>query len=326
MKSGTTWFYESCVNSKDIFAPPVKETRILSTFDRFGKIDLLSKLSKEQDIQKNDFKKHQIKTFLEYPKVFVKQFSLLFSQIGSERLAPNAAIQFEWWLKYLSHTWTPKIFNTLSRVHEKRFSLDASPCNLIISQKTISLLKKEVPDPKIIVLLRNPFRRLYSSLCMDLEWKIALEKYKLSELLLFSNNEKNCTHLKEMLAHSFVVEGLNRWRLAFSDNRIFVIILEELSQHHEEIQNHLNKFLGINSLELKKNIVNSSNSYQPSQAAKQFLLPILENTHSACSKVLNIKLPFDIGDENKYETSQIQSGILKNRKPDRPKSTKTSQV
>jgi len=69
MKAGTTWFYESSLRCPEVYTPPVKELRILSTFERHGILALQEKMSSKSFESVERFTTDRRKTFLEYPRV-----------------------------------------------------------------------------------------------------------------------------------------------------------------------------------------------------------------------------------------------------------------
>lgn len=119
-------------------------------------------------------------------------------------------------------------------------------------------VRQELPDTKIVVVLRNPVDRAYSHYCMrqtrgkellSFEDAIDAEQERLSEALESFQHQPDA-HGAELLAHSYVARGLyatqlTDWYRQFPTERVFVMCYERFINDLDKEFGSLCHFLGI---------------------------------------------------------------------------------
>jgi len=315
MKAGTTWFYESSIRCPEVFTPPVKELRILSTFARHGILTLQEKMSSESFESVREFMDDRRNTFLEYPRVFIKQFADLYGAVGQKLLTKVSVDQFQWWLQYLAAPWTPQLFEQLSSGLTCKYVLDASPENVIVPHAVLTMLAKEIQRPKLVLLLRCPLRRILSHLWMFHEWRPVLASGSEDAIRALLASSKEQERLQTAVKHTCVLEGISRWRKIFGDESIFIIVLDEMQEYGAPIQEALEEFLEVDSFPLLEAKINRSREASFSKAWREKLAPTAASVREKLKLELHIDLPDEEESTVRISRSDMQSGRLDVRNP-----------
>ena len=152
---------------------------------------------------------------------------------------------------------------------------EASPFYLI-DPETPKLIHQQIPNAKIIIILRNPIERAYSSYFQSI--RSGWEKGSFSSAIDRSYDLKKRNEdltLRIIIEGGFFSEQVKRYLDIFGKNQVKILIFEEFIQHPEKEIFQLLDFLGVKIDELPK----LNKIYNPVTVPKNKLSKsIIENT------------------------------------------------
>ena len=133
----------------------------------------------------------------------------------------------------------------------------------------IKFIGKIMPRVKLIITLRNPVDRLWSSGLMHLVQgrKREFEEISESEFLQFLEG-------KEILKQGFYPEILKNWRTTFPPEQLFVCFYDDLVENPEVFLKNILAFLGADyniNIHVHDHINKSPHHQMPEELRKHFL-------------------------------------------------------
>ena len=128
----------------------------------------------------------------------------------------------------------------------KRYRLEASP-NYLYYPEIPSLIKKVLPDPKIIVILRDPSKRLFSLYeraiaHSDLPEHFTFDQYVTESLHRTSGHYVYWRGLRD----GYYIDYLPMWRDAFK-NDLAIVFFDDLKSNSRELTTRLYKWLSLDT-------------------------------------------------------------------------------
>jgi hypothetical protein len=234
-KAGTSWLHANLSLHPEVTMPPKKEINYLGKeyyyHDRDGIIGLLTS-SHFVQVQRRKYLKRRI---MHYSK------SLL--HLGKLRS------DLIWDFNFLLMPQTEQWYFSLFKAHS--VSGDISPVYYRIPEEGVYKISKNLPDLKVIILLRDPIGRVWSHTRMRIvnRYKITLEKA--SKEMFY---ESFATELEACPSY---VDMISRWKKHFKEKNVFVVFYDKLVEspldHFKEICN----FLEIGSHQLPDRLLNT---------------------------------------------------------------------
>ena len=218
-KTGTTWLYQCLRKHPDVYLTPVKELRYF-----WGK-----EFIKKDTLFKRRFSNHW------YFKSQRKRFKKVARKAKKSETKDWYTWEKNFFFSKRSDEWYMGLFDF------DKLPGDISPQYSQLSKESIEEMAKLLPRAKIIIGLRNPIERVWSSARMRVIKKAGPEKKdKIAE-------EK---FLKEFNRSYNMIQGgyinlINRWTEAFSKDQVFYYFFEELENAPEELYHRICDFLEI---------------------------------------------------------------------------------
>ena len=182
---------------------------------------------------------------------------------------------------------------------------DATAENLYYAEKAVSEIKKYLGDPKIIMILRNPIDRAYSSYMhtrRDGEEKLSFEEALKEEKKRIENNWRMIWHYKAIgLYYDQVRAYLNNF------SKVKIYLFEDLVNNKEEIISDLFNFLEVDT----KFIPNTKAIYNKTGMPRSKIIPnIVYKSPRFLRPLLNL-IPLNI---RKYIGMKVINSNLKKPK------------
>lgn len=130
-------------------------------------------------------------------------------------------------------------------------------------------LKKDVPEVKLIVLLRNPVDRLYSNFQHYKKYISSWsEKYPSFEDYLNTCSDSDYYLIEKGL----YVYTLQKWFKFFPRNQFIITSTEEMKESSQEVYSNILKFLGVDDFIIDDFKVHRENDYAPMKKETRDLL------------------------------------------------------
>ena len=117
---------------------------------------------------------------------------------------------------------------------------EASPNYLFLHEQSVQMIKKYVPDAKLIVVLRNPVERAYSDYLMNVRELVGNRK-PLAEQVIGSA-QSSYTLLKGRY-----YEGMKHFLEAFPPEQIQILMYSDLTKDSDRFMSQLYDFIGVDS-------------------------------------------------------------------------------
>ncbi len=154
--------------------------------------------------------------------------------------------------------------------NDDRYKIDFTP-HYIFDQNFISRLKEFNENIKIIVIVRDPVKKLYS------DYKHSIRKAEISEKIEFEEFLKIQKYFDEANYSKY----LEKLFLHFDHKNIKLFSLENFIENPTYSYSELCKFIGISSTFIPPNI------NKPSNTGKEYRFLFIENIMTVFSKFLN---------------------------------------
>ncbi len=117
---------------------------------------------------------------------------------------------------------------------------EASPNYLFLHEQSVPMIKKYVPDAKLIVVLRNPVERAYSDYLMNVRELVGNRK-PLAEQVV-SSAQSSYTLLKGRY-----YAGIKHFLEAFAPEQIQILMHSDLTKDSDRFMSQLYDFIGVDS-------------------------------------------------------------------------------
>lgn len=217
-KAGTTWLHDNLRLHPQIWLPPVKE---LHYFDH-APPSLRRRLFGRMEIHRTARRNLRRAVFE------------VFKTGKSEDLAWAA----RYCLALRSDDWYRSIFQRI----EGRVTGQVCPGYARLDAAAVGEIRRQMPDTKIIYLLRDPIDRAWSSTVMH------FRKPKFGGIQGI-DDDRIRAHLTspKMLAHSDYVNNLEAWRQHYTGDQLFVGYFDQLSADPGRFLQRILGFLGLDS-------------------------------------------------------------------------------
>jgi len=122
------------------------------------------------------------------------------------------------------------------------------------------LIKKTIPNAKIIICLRNPVQRAFSHYLMHLRGGYATRTFSEAFQNFINSKEKDDRFQQTIINPGFYFEITKRYVQLFGQSQVKIIIFEEFVKNQKEFFREILRFLDVDS-EIPKNIGKVYNQY-----------------------------------------------------------------
>jgi len=122
------------------------------------------------------------------------------------------------------------------------------------------LIKKTIPNAKIIICLRNPVQRAFSHYLMHLRGGYATRTFSKALQNFINSKEKDDRFQQSIINPGFYFETTKRYVQLFGQSQVKIIIFEEFVKNQKEFFREILRFLDVDS-EIPKNIGKVYNPY-----------------------------------------------------------------
>lgn len=207
-KSGTTWLYSVLKEHKEVYLPPIKEVNYF--YEAY--------LGVNNNLRNRFLGNH----WMNFRWRRILKTELLNTSLSEK--------EKEWYFKYLFTKPDLKkngisFYKSLFENRETKISGDLTPNYSVLPLKIIKQIKNNLPDVKILLILRDPIQRDWSALKMDL----AERKNRLLSDIKEREIKKYLTNTNERSKYSKII---NNWGSVYKDNfKIFFYDELKLNPH-----------------------------------------------------------------------------------------------
>ena len=218
-KSGTTWLYKILQTHPEICLPPEKEIHF---FDFPPLIPFYFLLFSPNNSIRQWGKNRMIR---DYHKVKIGELS------------------FSWYVRYYLMPRTKQWYGSLFTKNSGQIAGDITPRYSTLNDTGVAKVHSQLPNAKIIYLLRSPIERMWSDLAMYHRPQFGQNELNIADdigIKIFLQNSKH-------LANSQYFDNLTRWEQYYSSSQIFVGFQEQIRDEPEKLLNSICQFLGINN-------------------------------------------------------------------------------
>lgn len=208
-KSGTTTLYNILNSQSSIYMSPIKEVHYFS-----------------RDIDVNKFCKEYMDTIELHPEERIRHWD--FKGVFSAHIQSREL--------YYS------LFNKVGPQHN--LIGEVSP-SYLYSKVAAENINKELGNPKIIMILRNPIERAFSHYLMDI--RIGYTKDKFRDLIIEEMNlkENHWGRDTQYIGLGLYYEQVKRYLGIFNKNDLLILLNEDLKNNFNSTINLLFEFLGV---------------------------------------------------------------------------------
>ncbi|MGB0370720.1 MAG: sulfotransferase domain-containing protein [Opitutales bacterium] len=232
-KAGTSWLYSNLNAQPEFDLPPIKE---LHYFDRSRKYPTINTLSESRASER-----------LKNPK-YVEDAERKLARCQNESEA-------SWWRKYYFEDYGNEWYKSLYSMR-KGITGDITPSYSVIDSDDITEMRAINPELKILMLLRNPIERAWSS--FRFSHKRSMEAFDLYDFSVF---HKFVSSSHQMLRSDYR-RTLAEFSRVFDPARIMIVFYDAISETPELLLNQVLEFLGAGAVSSRKDletVVNKTN-------------------------------------------------------------------
>ena len=189
--------------------------------------------------------------------------------------------------------------------NNKNLAYEVSP-SYFQSPWCIKNMHETIPNPKLILVLRNPVDRTYShyqhSTRRGIKTKIPFRDLLNRDLETYERikNEDNGIINKEFLWNSYIgpsiyVRLVKEWLKYFSLEQLLIFSTEELKENHREVFSRIHDFLNINDEEIDTVTKhNTGGDYTPLDSdLRQKLINFFKPHNEELFNIINQKFDWD---------------------------------
>lgn len=214
-KAGTRWLFDQLNNHPDFWMPAIKELHYFNENIHLKWAD---------------------------PLYLKARYNLrrLNRKLQRSRMRPLEKSDVEWlraliWLhgKPVNFDWYARLFNP----RENRLSGDVTPTYAIIADEKVETVCGNLPDAKIVYLVRDPIERFWSHYCMvsrQQEWQNTAEFASVERFIETGSGVR----------HSSVTRNVHRWRDNSGEERFGLFFFDDLKTDAIGLRRRIIAFLG----------------------------------------------------------------------------------
>jgi hypothetical protein len=250
-KTGTSWLYKMLRKHPMIELPPIKEIRYFWEKAFIQKNDVFSQL----------FSRHW--HFKKKRAHIIRRFKMHFRLLIRRKLSwSDVRWDFRYFFYPHGDNWYLNLFSN------GKISGDLTPQYYELPEKEIGALKNLNPDVKIIIGLRDPVDRDWSSIRMYIR-----------------NNGKSIAD-EEFISHIIrhkiqnnlidYVELVNKWSKYFPSNNIFIFFYEQLLDDPAKLFDDLCSFLKIDLIDIGSDSKEKVNKGMELEIPEKYLTRLIE--------------------------------------------------
>jgi hypothetical protein len=207
-KAGTTWLAANLSQHPSVWIPPIKEIHY------FDEVHIDSGwYKKRQDVSLSNLNRFDIQ-----------------NAIKSELIAKEISFWEHMGKRYINDDWYQTIWRSFSKNY--KIAGDITPAYSILPLEGIKHVHKIAPDAKIIILLRDPIERTWSSVRM-----YAKEQYI---------DPLECFKEEFIINRSKIIQMLQAWEKVYSRNNFFIAFYEDIAIKPHYLLQSICDFLEIN--------------------------------------------------------------------------------
>lgn len=249
-KAGTTWLYNIFKDHPDFQDLPIKELHYYDELHRGVKRNIFSRFFGKHWQNKLWKKTLKYKMYEAYKSKNFKKFIWLLYFFFAPRN------------KY----WYKRLFpNKLGKV-----SGDFTPDYCEFDDWLIKKIKKDQPDAKIILLLRNPIDRDWSHVRMTVKRYLGhdkIEDAKAEDVDQIVNTPFGYSNYKSII---------EKWSKHYDSNKIYIGFYDQIKTEPEVMLKDIYKFLGINDQFKSEKIKKKFNAGTPAEISPIYLKTLVD--------------------------------------------------
>lgn len=212
-KSGTTWLHHNMKDHPEIWLPPIKELHYFNT--RSYEPALIA-------LAREPLSRFRLRRLLRK----TRREMLTGQHIG-------------WYLNYFlmprSDRWYASLFTPASG----QIAGELTPEYSILDLETVKAIHRQMPDLKVIYLLRNPIERTWSQVNRKHRQAVFGNEFKSEEVIAEFMNQEH-PH-----ARSSYQRNLEVWESVYSSEQIFVGFYEQVRAEPEALLKEIYQFLQV---------------------------------------------------------------------------------
>ena len=230
-KSGTTWLVANLSRHPGLWTPPLKE---IHYFD-----ERIKEPAFALSLVRLCFRSYTNEEW--YPWYWRNQSRRLLGSVfrrSGTRPDPGTA---SWALRFLARPPSDAWYASLFEQGRGRKTGEATPEYAILEESEVAHVHSLMPNARIIFFMRNPIERLYSSALMRLRHLEEMGRKTEATDGFFEDFFRET----EVVAETKYLGSLERWRLFYPDEQIFVGFLEDVHFHPVRLLERLYSFLGV---------------------------------------------------------------------------------
>lgn len=195
-------------------------------------------------------------------------------------------VRFFDWYFYRSFKWYLSHFNC----EREKIKGDVTPGYSIIEKGRVRFIRRTMPDVKIILLLRDPRERAWSSVRFHFAKEMGRDLKQIS-------NEEFIAHFKKSWVRRMgdYKTIWKKWSSVFPREQFLVIFTEEIEAQPEKVMERICNFIGVPVLH------NAASLNFRSNKSEEMEMPVEVKEYLDAEYVQVIKdMPQWLGEENKY--------------------------
>ncbi len=225
-KTASTWLHHCLSLHPDIYLTPKKELQYLWERDIYPNVNLREILKNSHPYYGNirKYVRNRIKRY------YFRSFPLTIEYIQN----------ILWDIKYLKNPHTLDWYRSLFKQSNGRLTGDLSPQYAQLRFKQIERIKHEFPHLKILIFVRNPIERDWSSL------KMSIFRIRNVEPEYFFENSFDKYYPRYVNKVNYV-QMLNDWPEIFGKDNVLIKFFDELKADSDKFLNDILNFLGIDN-------------------------------------------------------------------------------
>ena len=219
-RTGTTWLHHVLSANETIWMPPCKE---LHHFDT---------ISKNVPAYPYRYREHLGSRLRHYGLALART-------VSRRQLQPDVKVRLDWdWdLRYFSgfsrgSDWYRRLFEVKGATG--RITGEITPAYSLLPEEEISQIHKDFPDTKIILILRDPYKRGWSHALKDLPKETAADHPRMIEFM----------RAPDCFERSNWPSILKRWQRVIPTENMLVLDFEDIRQKPQDIIDEVGQFLG----------------------------------------------------------------------------------
>lgn len=222
IKSGTTWLHEVLGEHPDVWLPPIKELRY---FDQ-PEVTVRQRLL-DPDRGRHVYWLDMLRGVARHPRTWLRPPGL------------------PWYLRYFFGRRGPAWYRSLFRPAGHRLAGDVTPLYAPLGEAAIARVARELPEVKLVYLLRDPVDRAWAHIVMRCMGLVDRRPERLTPELVRRTVEERDLADRWLWRVGRYAETLERWERFFPADRIFVGFYDELAADPAALLARIQRFLGL---------------------------------------------------------------------------------